>query len=373
MKSVVNVLIPSSEAREYPIIIGSGVLKEAGKLLRQYTRANKVLIVTNETVWPLYGESVEEVIKSEGIAYKPVILPDGEVYKNFASFETILTEAIDFRLERKDAIVALGGGVVGDMAGYAAASYLRGVDFVQIPTTLLAQVDSSVGGKVAINHSNGKNLVGAFYQPKFVLSDTDTLNTLPVEQLKVGLAEVLKYGFIEKTCGYGSDKLNLTNWLRANKEKVFNLDESVLSLVISYCCELKAAVVSQDEKEAGLRAILNFGHTIGHAIEKATGYIRFNHGEAVAIGMKGAFSIALDKGLISKDYMDGSLELINAYEMNYRIPSDISKDSLVSAMSLDKKVESGKVRFVLSNRFAEVDVYSDVSSEQVLKAIDSLY
>lgn len=373
MKKLVNVDIPASDAKKYPIIIGHGVLDTAGILIKEYTKAKKLLIVTNETVFPLYGERLADSLRKAGLAHEFVVMKDGERYKTVESFYSIISKAIDIKLERKDVFVALGGGVVGDLTGYAAASYLRGVDFVQIPTTLLAQVDSSVGGKVGINHEMGKNLIGAFYQPKFVLADTGVLTTLPVGQLKVGLAEILKYAFIEKSCGYSGKALGLIAYLEQNIEKIFALNIEIMPELIAYCCELKASVVNQDEKEAGLRAILNFGHTIGHAVEKMTNYEVFNHGQAVAIGMKGAFDIAFSLKLIDEEYYHSSNALIDLYGMDYKIPTGVLRENLMQAMTRDKKVQDGKVRFVLSEAQGTVGIYDFVESEVLAKAVEGLY
>ena len=280
---IVKVEIPQQQEYSYPIIIGENILDKVGEFVKQYTKGEnelaslapasqpkKLLIVTNKTVYPLYGEKIKTSLLEEGFEIDFVILEDGEKYKDIHSLETIWQRAIEFKLERKDAIIALGGGVVGDVTGFAASTYLRGIDFVQMPTTLLAQVDSSVGGKVAVNNKLGKNLIGSFYQPKFVLTDSSTLKTLPVDELKVGLAEVLKYGMIEKSCGLSGFNTSLLEYLKQNKDAIFALNTDIIQELVKYCCELKAAVVNKDEKEAGLRAILNFGHTIGHAVEKCS-------------------------------------------------------------------------------------------------------
>ena len=369
----VNVEIPAGNSITYPILIGFNLINRLGNLIKDYTRAQNVLIVTNKTIYPLFGDKVKESLENEKISYEFVILEDGEKYKNINTLELIWDKAIQFRLERKDAIVALGGGVVGDITGFAAATYLRGIDFIQVPTTLLAQVDSSVGGKVAINHKLGKNLIGNFYQPKLVVTDTDTLKSLPVEELKVGLSEILKYGFIEKTCGFKGQNLNLIRFLKEKKDEVFSLEPQTITQLIKYCCELKAAVVGQDEKEAGLRAILNFGHTIGHAVEKNMNYENFTHGQAVAVGMRGAFYITRQRGLISEAYLESALSLIDQYGLDYKVPDKLSTNDIMDAMLLDKKVQSNKVRFVLPTNIAEVEIFNDVSDEHILSSLKNLY
>ncbi len=368
----VNVEISANEPTSYPIIIGNNILKDIGNTIKQSSKAKKLLIVSNKTIYPLFKEEITSSLEQAGFKFEALILEDGEKYKNIDSLQIIWTKALEYKLERKDAIVALGGGVVGDISGFAAASYLRGIDFIQVPTTLLAQVDSSVGGKVAINNDFGKNLIGAFYQPKLVYADIKTLKTLPERELKVGLAEILKYGFIEKTCQLKGSQNNFIEFLQNNKDKIYSLNEDTVINLVKHCCKLKAVVVNQDEKEAGLRVILNFGHTIGHAIEKCSNYQGINHGEAVAIGMKGVFSIALQKGLICEDYYNESINLINEYKLNYKIPESMSTKSLLEAMSLDKKIQSGNVRFVLSTNTAEVSIFNDVTDEQVTKSLASL-
>ncbi len=372
--STVKVEIPQAKSFCYPIFIGNNILNQAGILIKNHTKASKLLVVSNNTVYALYGKKVRESLINEGFETEFLLLEDGEQYKNINSLEKILTRAIELNLERKDAIIALGGGVVGDVTGFAAAAYLRGVDFIQIPTTLLAQVDSSVGGKVAVNHQLGKNLIGNFYQPKAVLTDITTLNTLSVSEFKVGLAEVLKYSFIENTCGLDK-KINTSfiDFLDKNKERIMSLESSIIKKLVKYCCELKASVVNQDEKESGLRAILNFGHTTGHAIEKCYNYRNINHGEAVAIGIRGAFFIAAEKNLISGECCETCLNLFNKYKMDYKIDKNISPESLYKAMQVDKKVQSGKIRFILPINVSEVGVFDDVAEKQVIKSLENLY
>jgi 3-dehydroquinate synthase len=366
----INVEIPVGETKEYPIIIGENLLIDAGLYIKKYTKAQKILVITNSTIFPLYGEILKAALNKENIDNDFLILQDGEKYKNNQTLESIWDKAIELKLERKDAIIALGGGVVGDITGFAAATYLRGIDFIQIPTTLLAQVDSSVGGKVAINHKSGKNLLGAFYQPKLVLSDITTLNTLSVDELKVGIAEVVKYAFIEKSCNLQEQNINLLEYLKEKKDQIFALDPQTITELVAYCCKLKASVVNQDEKEAGLRAILNFGHTIGHAIEKCSNYENINHGQAVAIGSKGAFYIAKEKGLIDQTYLNTALNLIDQYGLNYKISNKLDINNILDAMKLDKKVESKKIRFVLPVNEGLVEIFNDIDNnliEAVLK------
>ncbi|MFH0703144.1 MAG: 3-dehydroquinate synthase [bacterium] len=370
----VKVAIPGDKAKNYNIIIAQDIIKHTGIFIKKSLKAEKILVITNETICSLFGNELKQSLEDQNLTYDFVILKDGEEYKKIESLELIWTKAIEFKLERKDAILALGGGVIGDISGFAAATYLRGIDFIQMPTTLLAQVDSSVGGKTAINHKLGKNLIGAFYQPKLVLTDTNTLKSLPDMQLKVGLAEVLKYGFIEKSCNLNEPELNLTKFLENKKQAIFSKNPAILTELIKYCCKLKAAVVNQDEKESGLRVILNFGHTIGHAIEKCTNYELFNHGQAVAIGMTGAFYIAKDKNLISEDYLNSSLNLINLFGLgDYKIPQNIKIADLMNAMQVDKKVLFNKIRFILPVKIAEVEIFNDIEEKLIYSGLEKLY
>ncbi len=262
--------------RSYPIVIGSGLLGAFD--LNEYIRGDHCLVVTNETVGPLYKDKLDiSLAGTDGPAIQGISLKDGEAYKTLETASKVLDALVDGHATRDTTVIALGGGVVGDIAGFAAACYMRGVGFIQVPTTLLAQVDSSVGGKTGVNHAKGKNLIGAFYQPRIVLIDTDTLQTLPDRELKAGLAEVIKYGAIAD--------VEFLSWLEDNIEALLNKDADALVHAIKRSCELKAQVVAEDEREAGRRAILNFGHTFGHAIEHCLGYGEWLHGEAVAAGM----------------------------------------------------------------------------------------
>lgn len=371
--SELKVEIPAKSPESYPIIIGRDILKDLGNLIKGVSRASKLLVVTNNTVYSLYGEEAKNSLDKAGLSSEFVFLEDGEIYKNINSLQLIWEKALAYKLERRDAIVALGGGIIGDITGFAASSCLRGIDFIQVPTTLLSQVDSSVGGKTGINSKFGKNLIGAFYQPKLVLTDIKTLESLPVAELKVGLAEVLKYGFIEETCNLKEPDIGFMSYLQKNKDAIFLLDPEITAEMAEYCCKLKAAVVNQDEKEAGLRAVLNLGHTIGHAIEKCSNYENMTHGQAIAIGMKGAFYIAEKKELINSEYLNSSLNLLENYGLNYKISKNITIPDLLDAMLLDKKVLSSKVRFVLPVGKAKVDIFSDIKKEIIISALERLY
>ncbi len=358
----IEVKIKAQKESSYPIYIGEGLLDDAFNFIKKYTSANKFLVVTNETVMPIYGEK----LKSDRVEF--LILPDGEVYKTMETLNKILDKALELKLERKDAIIALGGGVIGDMAGFAASIYLRGIDFIQIPTTLLAQVDSSVGGKVAVNHVFGKNMIGAFYQPKLVLSDTLTLDTLDERQFKTGLSEVIKYAFIEKTCN--ADKnYDFLEFLELNKDKILAKDKNILKQLIKICCELKSAVVNQDEKEKGLRAILNFGHTYAHAIEKITAYEKYTHGEAVSIGMRMVFDLSLKLGKISQEYYNRAISLIKNYGLISELDFKPDEQVFYQAMTSDKKVYNSSVRFILPAGEKEVITESGIDKKLCLEGI----
>lgn len=360
MNKLIVKIAPQKES-EYPILIGTNLLENACEYISKYTNAKKFLIVTNSTINKILGYKLN--IPN---SYK-LILPDGEKYKNFDTLKKIIDNAIEMKLERKDAFIAFGGGVIGDMTGFAASIYQRGIDFVQIPTTLLSQVDSSVGGKVAINHDQGKNMVGSFYQPKLVLADIATLKTLDIKQLKTGLAEVVKYAFIEKSCNSETD-YDFLNFLIENKDRIFNQNPETISKMIEICCSLKSTVVLQDEKEQGLRAILNFGHTFAHAIEKVTEYTAYTHGEAVAIGMKMALNLSFKKQLIDKDYYDLCLKLINLYEFELAPNKKLTVETICDAMKLDKKVQSNKIRFVLPVGYKTVEIFNEID-ENLIKEV----
>lgn len=341
------ITVEISPDKKYPVFIDSDNLENLNEKIFNYTSANKILVVISEKVNKLYWKKLN--IKN---AYK-FVLKDGEEQKNFKNYQKIINFALKKKLERKDAIVAIGGGVVGDIAGFVAATYLRGIDFIQIPTTLLACVDSSVGGKVAINTKYGKNLVGAFYQPKVVFCNLNFLKTLDNRQLKTGLAEILKYAFIEKNCQSVED-FSFFDFLGLNVNKIFEKDNETIAKIIEVSLKLKAAVVSKDEKEQNLRKILNFGHTYGHAIENITNYKKYTHGEAVAIGIIFAINLAFKKCLITEDYKFEALNLIEKYNLIKKMPKfNIKK--LINVMLLDKKVEDGKIKFILPSSKSLVD------------------
>jgi 3-dehydroquinate synthase len=326
-------------ARSYAIHIGAGVLPRAGEFLEQAGLRGKVAVVTNPTVAPLYLDAVLTALGKSGFAAVPILIPDGEEHKNFQSLQTIYDRLIADRFERKSCVLALGGGVVGDLAGFAAATYLRGVPYVQVPTTLLAQVDSSVGGKTGVNHADGKNLIGAFYQPKLVLIDVDALTTLPRRELVAGLAEVIKYGVIEDPALFAV--------LESQIEKLVQLDRDLLIQIIATSCAIKARVVEADEREDDYRAVLNFGHTIGHALESVTHYTQFLHGEAIGVGMAKAAALSRRQGFCDQKSFDRIVALIKQAGLPTEIPGAVSMPSLIQAMEVDKKAAAGKIKFVM--------------------------
>jgi 3-dehydroquinate synthase len=344
--------------RSYPIHIGPGLLSQRD-LIVPHLLQKRVMVVTNTTVAPLYLAQLTATLESAGVKVAKVVLPDGEAYKNWETLNLIFDALLTDRAERKTTLIALGGGVIGDMTGFAAACYQRGVPFVQIPTTLLSQVDSSVGGKTGINHPLGKNMIGAFYQPKVVLADTDTLQTLPARELSAGLAEVIKYGLIWDA--------EFLAWLEANMDKLRALDADAIAHAIYRSCEIKAQVVGEDEREGGIRAILNLGHTFGHAIESGMGYGNWLHGEAVAAGMVMATQTSQRMGWLTEADVERSRALIRAAGLPDVAP-DLGVDTYLEYMGHDKKVEGGRMRFVLLKKLGEAVITGDVPRD-VLTAV----
>ena len=346
-------LTVNAKTKNYDITIKEGLIAEILDYLQQ---DKKKFLITNNTLEKLYPDLVSSFENK-------IVIKDGEEYKNFETFEFIINELLKRKIERKDLILALGGGVVGDLAGFAASSVLRGVNFVQIPTTLLSQVDSSVGGKTGFNTKYGKNLIGAFYQPESVLIDTNFLKTLPVREIKTGLGEVVKYSFIEKNCS-DDEKIHLSKYL--DEADPNNLD---FKEIIYRSVALKASVVSKDEKEAGLRAVLNFGHTFAHSIETITNYKNFTHGEAVAMGMKLAFELSYNLNFINKEYLDYAFNLIDKFNLApiYKIECD--KDEYINIMKSDKKVSNSKIRLVLPTSKGEVKIFDNIKEDDIKKVL----
>lgn len=330
--------------RSYPIYFSRGGLEDIGNLMSNAGFKDKVCIITNPLVNGLYGGRVVSSLKNAGFMTAVIEIPDGEEYKNLDTVSNIYNNLILNRMERSSPIIALGGGVVGDIAGFAAATYLRGVPFIQIPTTLLSQVDSSVGGKTGVNHPRGKNLIGAFYQPRLVLIDSNVLKTLPQREIKAGLAEVIKYGIIKDA--------SLFSFLEKNHQDILKLGSSI-DYAIERSCEIKADVVEKDERESGLRVILNFGHTFGHAIETLTDYKEFKHGEAVAIGMNMAARFSYKMGICSHDTYQRIKNIIEMFGLP-AAPPQIEPDRFIKAMETDKKAAGANLRFVLVKNIGEV-------------------
>lgn len=343
-----TVRIQLPDARNYEIRIGSGLLNEAASW-QGLPKAAAAVIVSNDTVAPLYAERLRAQLQQVYGRVDLVVLPDGEQHKDWASLNRICDHLLGQALDRKTVLFALGGGVIGDMTGFAAAIYMRGVPFVQVPTTLLAQVDSSVGGKTAINHPLGKNMLGAFYQPERVIADLDTLDSLPDRELRAGLAEVIKYGPIADAGFLG--------WIEDNLGALLGRDKAALAYAVRRSCEIKADVVGQDEREQGLRAILNFGHTVGHAIEAGLGYGQWLHGEAVACGMVLAADLSQRMGLMPSDFVERLRVLIERTGLPVQ-PPKLGAERYLQLMRVDKKAEAGAIRFVLIESLGRAGVHA---------------
>lgn len=350
MRDSVRELAVDLGERTYPIIIGQGLLGNYD--LTPFVHGKQVMIVTNETVAPLYLEAAQACFPGKQV--DTVILPDGERFKDWQTLNQIFDHLLQMRHSRKTTLVALGGGVVGDMAGFAAASYQRGVPFIQIPTTLLSQVDSSVGGKTGINHPLGKNMIGAFHQPEVVLIDTDSISTLPSREVSAGLAEVIKYGLIRNT--------EFLGWLEQHIDSLVALQTEALAEAIYQSCACKAEVVALDEKEGGLRAILNLGHTFGHAIETFAGYGKWLHGEAVGAGMMMAADLSLRQGMISEQDRARAIHIIERANLPSRAPADMTPDDFLRLMAVDKKNVDGSLRLVLLRALGDAVVTDEVDT-----------
>ena len=348
--------------RTYPIYIGEGLLSQI-QLIEPHLKQKHVAIVTNTTVAPLYLESLLSLLKQHGIKAFPIILPDGESYKNQETLNLIYDALLKEKCERTVTLIALGGGVIGDITGYAAATYLRGVPFIQIPTTLLSQVDSSVGGKTGINHPMGKNMIGAFYQPQCVIADIDTLKTLPSREFSAGMAEIIKYGLIRDQ--------EFFNWLEKNIEGLMKLNPSLLIETIERSCQNKADVVEIDEHESGIRATLNLGHTFGHAIENVMGYGIWLHGEAVATGMVMAAHLSKLMGWLKDAEFNRIVKLLKEAKLPID-PPKISEDQYLHLMSMDKKVVDGKIRLVLQKGIGDSVITSDYDVNHLKTTLQTL-
>ena len=345
--------------RSYPIYIGPGLLSRS-ELYRPHIRGRQVLIVSNETVAPIYLDKVSKALSDYQLAQ--VILPDGEEFKNLENLNTIFDALLVNRFNRGCCLVALGGGVVGDMAGFAAASYQRGVDFIQVPTTLLAQVDSSVGGKTGVNHRLGKNMIGAFHQPRCVIADTETLDTLDDRQLAAGLAEVIKYGLILDA--------EFFEWLEQNIDRLLQRDTESMIHAIERSCQAKACIVAADERESGKRALLNLGHTFGHAIETGTGYASWLHGEAVAAGMAMAADLSARHGWLGAADVKRIRSLLTRAGLPVAPPGEISRQRFLDLMAVDKKVDDRGLRLVLMDAIGSAKVSSNFDHQLLNETLD---
>ncbi len=346
--------------RSYSILIGAGSIARVGEELKPLNLGRKVALVTNSVVRPLYGTRLKKVLEKNGFLVRMIEVPDGETHKSLATASRLYDELVAFQMDRSSTVLALGGGVIGDLAGFVAATYMRGVHFVNIPTTLLAQVDSAIGGKTGVDHPEGKNLIGAFYQPRMVLCDPELLSTLPEKEIQAGMAEVVKYGVI-------SDP-EFFDFLESHLSEILQLRLDAVSVVVRSSCTVKADVVERDERESGLRAILNFGHTLGHAVESLTGYTRYIHGEAVSMGMVAAARIAYRMDLCDERTVLRLKELLDRIGLPTTMP-EIDPGEVMRILSHDKKVRDGKVRFVLPRRIGEVVIREDVKPNTILRAL----
>lgn len=343
--------------RSYPIYIEAGLLANT-QALAQHIRSHKVVIISNDVVAPLYLDLIQSKLTDFDVSH--ICLPDGEAHKDLTQFAVIMTRLLELNAARDTTLIALGGGVIGDISGFAAACYQRGIPFIQIPTTLLAQVDSSVGGKTAVNHPLGKNMIGAFYQPQAVFIDPLSLQSLPAREYAAGMAEVIKYGVI-----YDAD---FFSWLEQQQAAIQAQHPDTLSYMIERCCAIKAEIVALDEKESGIRALLNLGHTFGHAIEAEQGYGNWLHGEAVATGIKLACSTAEAMGWLSASQTRRVSDLLDAFKLPTQAPADMNFDTFMGHMRRDKKVSQGQIAFVLPETIGKAQLTKAVP-EDVLKAV----
>ncbi|WP_305800231.1 3-dehydroquinate synthase [Thiolapillus sp.] len=360
MAEVLSTLQVELGERSYPIYIGQGLISE-GALFQRHLKSKQVLVVSNETVAPLYMDRLLGSLA--GFQVAQVVLPDGEKYKTLEVLNAIFDQLLSKRFDRGCSLIALGGGVIGDMTGFAAACYQRGVDFIQVPTTLLSQVDSSVGGKTGVNHPLGKNMIGAFYQPKAVIIDIETLNTLPSRELSAGLAEVIKHGIITDEAYF--------SWLEAHISELRGLESDALAHAIEGSCIIKSCVVSADEKEAGQRALLNYGHTFGHAIETGMGYGVWLHGEAVGAGMCMAARMSRLMGWLAEDEEARIVSLVDAAGLPVSPPAELSAERFMELMAVDKKVLAGKLRLVLLKGIGNALITNDFSPDLLSRTLGS--
>jgi 3-dehydroquinate synthase len=346
--------------RSYDILIGSGLRKQAGEFFKAILKPSRIVIITHPSINSLYGEEITESFIAQGWITDILEVPEGESSKNLGQAEKLYDYLLELNCDRKSVLVALGGGVIGDLVGFVAATYQRGIPFIQMPTTLLSQVDSSVGGKTAVNHPKGKNMIGAFYQPCLVVTDLETLTTLSQKEYRAGLAEIVKYGVIADA--------RFFDFLETNYKKILNLDFECLSYIIETSCAIKARVVEKDERESHYRMILNFGHTFGHAIESLTEYSRFIHGEAVSMGMVFAAELSLSMEKCSEDVP----KRLNALLKNFGLPVDMPKlnsSAVLESLYHDKKTMDQKIKFILVNEIGSIEIVDQVSEAEILKVL----
>lgn len=363
MPSVIPVQLPQNS---YNITIAPDGLDQLGTEMQSLKLGQKVLLVSNPAIFRHYGERAIASLQTAGFVVQSCILPAGERYKTPATLQKIYDAAVDFRIERSSTFVALGGGVIGDMTGFAAATWLRGVHVVQVPTSLLAMVDAAIGGKTGVNHPRGKNLIGAFHQPRLVLIDSQVLKSLPAREFRAAIAEVIKYGVIWDAELF--TQLEHTSRL----DRLSALTPDLLEEILVRSCQAKAHVVGKDEKEAGLRAILNYGHTIGHAVESLTGYRLVNHGEAVAIGMVAAGQLAADLGFWSEPLVQRQLALLQKAGLPTQIPASVDIEAIIDTLQTDKKVSAGQVRFVLPTQLGTAIVTDQVPATAIRQVLQQM-
>jgi len=350
--------------RSYPIYVGTDILPRFPEAFRHYNPGRQAVIITDENVAPLYASKLAGPLADAGIKTNTITVATGESSKSMRVLQSIYDQLFDFNLERRDSIIALGGGVVGDLAGFVAATFKRGLNFVQVPTSLLAMVDSSIGGKTGINHPRGKNMIGAFYQPKLVFADTAVLATLPARQLGCGLAETVKHAVIRDA--------EFFYHLRENARNILNLQQELMVNLVLRNCQIKAAVVSADEQETALRGILNYGHTIGHTLETVKTAHDYHHGEAVALGIVAANHLALRRNLIDADSQRKISQLLTAFNLPTSVNEKLPVDKLYHAMRQDKKVQAGKIKFVVPTAIGDCTFVDDFTEDQIKAAIESL-
>jgi len=348
----------------YDIVSGNGLLAQLPQYLTELQLSKQTVIIADQNVAQTYGESLQSTLTGQGYSSALLTIPPGEVSKNLDQVKQLYDQLLELKADRQTIIIALGGGVTGDLVGFVAATYMRGVPLIHVPTSLLAMVDSSIGGKVGVNLAQGKNLVGAFYQPKLVLCDLDTLQTLPPNELVNGMAEVLKYG--------ASMDPALFSLLETEKDNLLALEPQVIEQVVNQCALLKSRIVAQDEKESGVRMYLNFGHTLGHAIEALSNYQTHTHGQAVAIGMNAAARISVAMGMLDQPSVDRLEKVIQSYGLPTKMPKELDTNQLIEQLQKDKKVVQGNVRFVLQESLGKVVIRNDVSETIIREVIDSI-